>query len=98
MKAATKTRAGPKRTTPGLRISGAVTNVRLRAEYHRDRLMQACITSWFKEAERLAGEYLHTGRTLHLEAFIRHVEGMFAAIQRRISRIADKLENIGITV
>ena len=96
MKAAANTRAGPRRSTPqAANLAGRLKELRLLAVYRGSGAVQAPLADWRREAERLAREYLLTGREIHLKAFIRHVIGMLAHAR---SKLADKLANRGIKV
>ena len=58
------TRADPKRRAPGRRITGAA-NLRLASAYQDSGPRQGCFYVWGKEGERLATEYIRTGRKIH---------------------------------
>jgi hypothetical protein len=69
------TRAGPRRSAPGQRITGATNNLRLANCYHGATRVQV-FGAWKREAARLAREYLRSGRAIHFTAFKIHLGGM----------------------
>ena len=80
MNEATTARAGPKRKRRLLQRRHRERGL-LDKRYHKARPTQTCIALWMREAERLVGEYIKTGRKIHLQAFIRHVMGMKQALR-----------------
>jgi hypothetical protein len=65
----------PKRSAPGLEISGAA-KLRLLEDYRSPIPAQACFSVWKRETARLFNEYWRTADKRHLAAFITHVVAM----------------------
>jgi hypothetical protein len=63
-------------------LTGAIRGHRVSENIHQH--LQRVKSTWQREARRLAGEYLTTGRETHREAFERHMGGILQQMRRAL--------------